>query len=88
MQGRRYDLALTRIAELETVVENVRDGMGIAIHTGLRKALDSSEAVAAWKAIDNLPDGDWPIVLRFALDGLGVTDVLATKGEHERTDSH
>lgn len=48
----------------------IREELGIAIHTSLRKAGYSSEANTAWKAIDDMNSDEWSDILDFIVDGL------------------
>lgn len=56
-------------------LRRVRDELGEAVHTGLRKACDSDDATLAWRALGRAPD--WPEAVRFAVDGLGVKQAIA-----------
>ena len=44
--------------------------IGEGVHTGLRKAIDSPQSSVAWRAIKDLPDGEWGIVIEFAMSGI------------------
>lgn len=41
------------------IVENLATDIGYNIHVGLRKWIDCKGAHAAWKAISELPEGEW-----------------------------
>lgn len=58
-------------------LHRVRDQIGEAFHTGLRKASEHPTAAKAWQAIADMPRQDWHAVLEFALDGLGINHALA-----------
>lgn len=40
--------------------------IGEGVHTGLRKACDSTASAIAWRAINNLPTGQWGQAVDFA----------------------
>jgi hypothetical protein len=58
----------------------VKDILGEGVHTGLRKAVDSSAAWQTHQCITNLSPAEWDRVLNFALDG------LAAAGYHITSD--
>jgi len=48
--------------------DTFRSLLGEGIHTGLRKAADSPQSARAWRAIRDMPDGEWNRVVAFAAD--------------------
>lgn len=61
--------------------ERVRDELGIAIHTSMRKASGSYQAIVAWDAISRLSNQEWGAIVDFALNGLGIRAALALAEE-------
>ncbi len=52
----------------------LRETLGEAFHTALRKVTDSSEGTAAYRAIDDMDELEWDRVLRFVVEGLSGGD--------------
>jgi hypothetical protein len=57
-------------AELHEQTTELRQSLGVLIHTGLRKAADSPASWQAWKAIQDMDDDEWNEVLRYVVEGL------------------
>ena len=74
--GCERDAARADVERLRAALEAVRDGLGEAIHTGLRKGADGGGSANAWRAIAAMGRAQWRAALEFALDGLGVTAAL------------
>ena len=40
-------------------INDIAEIIGEGVHSALRKQCESSESGIAWKAISNMPDGEW-----------------------------
>jgi hypothetical protein len=56
--------------------------IGTGVHTMLRKALDSHEAHIAWKAIKNLNDGEWNVVVQRVAEAIWEHIPAENDGKH------
>lgn len=72
--------------ELLATLKTVRDQLGEAIHTGLRKGADGGGSDEAWRAIRDMSDKQWSNAVQFALCGLGVTRAIAKAERVEPTE--
>lgn len=48
--------------------ETISEIVGEGVHTGLRKFCESDESSVAWKAIQEMPDGEWSGVCEVVAD--------------------
>lgn len=62
----------------ENIVRRIKETIGEGVHASLRKYCDSKESTAAWKAIHDMPDGEWGVVAGVVADFI-VDDLISCK---------